>query len=101
MPRHGRNTGQWVRTRAKVLAGRPDCALCGKPIDYDGPYRDERGKLNPWGPVVDHIEPMAKGGNPYDLGNLQAAHRRCNGRKGDRARPRTVTIPKLITSRDW
>lgn len=93
MPRHGRNTGQWVRTRAKVLAGRPPCYLCGKDIDYDGPFKDERGKLNPWGPVVDHIEPMAKGGNPYDLGNLQAAHRRCNGSKYVNAAPRRRITP--------
>ncbi|WP_077597861.1 HNH endonuclease [Olsenella urininfantis] len=57
--------------------GRP-CALCGMPIDYDLPAG------HPWSFELDHIVPLSRGGAPYDYANVQAAHRICNERKGNR-----------------
>lgn len=36
------------------------------------------------GPTVDHIIPIAKGGQPADISNLQLAHRSCNRQKSDK-----------------
>ena len=37
---------------------------------------------DPMSKTVDHIIPIAKGGHPSDLANLQLAHRWCNRQKG-------------------
>lgn len=53
------------------------CGICGKPVDKSLPGTD------PMGPTIDHIIPIAKGGHPADLSNLQLAHRCCNRQKSD------------------
>ena len=35
-------------------------------------------------PVIDHIIPVAKGGHPSDISNLQLAHWCCNRQKSDK-----------------
>jgi 5-methylcytosine-specific restriction endonuclease McrA len=54
---------------ALIKANASACGICG-----EGPRADD-----PW--VVDHIVPRAHGGGD-EPSNLQAAHRSCNGRKG-------------------
>jgi 5-methylcytosine-specific restriction endonuclease McrA len=54
---------------ALIKANAERCGICG-----EGPRPDD-----PW--VVDHITPRARGGSD-EPSNLQAAHRSCNGRKG-------------------
>lgn len=64
--RHGQSlyrTAKWRNTRKAVLSASPLCK-CGA-IATD----------------ADHIVPLAKGGAPYDLENLQALCRSCHGRK--------------------
>ena len=39
---------------------------------------------DPMSKTVDHIIPIAKGGHPSDLSNLQLAHRCCNRQKSDK-----------------
>jgi 5-methylcytosine-specific restriction endonuclease McrA len=34
--------------------------------------------------AIDHIQPISKGGDPWDLGNLQVLHLACNIRKGNK-----------------
>lgn len=53
------------------------CSLCGGNIDSSLSYND------PMAPVVDHELPIALGGR-HEMGNLRAAHRVCNERKGAR-----------------
>lgn len=74
----------WITADRKLrIAERCDwtCQLCLEPIDptirfdYENPDPDRL--------VIDHIRPRAHGGSD-DTRNLQAAHHRCNMRKGDR-----------------
>ena len=53
------------------------CAICGLPINY--------GLKNPhpWSFTVDHIIPIAQGGQTTEE-NLQPAHWKCNRAKGDK-----------------
>lgn len=53
------------------------CGLCGDPIDRNVRWPD------PTSPSIDHIVPIAKGGE-HSLKNVQAAHLGCNCRKGAR-----------------
>lgn len=95
-----------LRERVKQM-GRP-CALCGKPIDYDAPYKltDQRtGKkrVNPAAYVLDEIIPVSKGGSPYDMRNVQPAHAMCNARKGDKILGEDAQIPtrNLALPQPW
>ena len=73
---------------------RPTCAICGAPIDYSLPAGD------PWCFEVDHAVPIARGGDPWSYGNLQATHRICNQCKGKRmpgdARPMEIRRTRLF-----
>jgi len=60
-------TAKYKKNRAILLAGSPDCALCG------GPGAD----------TADHIIPKMHGGGD-ELDNLQPAHGSCNYRRGQR-----------------
>ena len=68
------NATRKLRARLKA-EGRP-CHLCGRPIDYSLPPR------TPWSFELDHIVPIARGGDPYSYANAAASHRICNERKG-------------------
>ena len=88
-PRH---TWRWQQLVAHIRATRPPvCHICRRPIPpgLDGNHK--------WGPVVDHVHPIAAGADPYDLDNLALAHRWCNGSKGASHGP----PPKPPTSRHW
>jgi len=50
------------------------CQICGQPTDRESTWPD------PWYPTIDHIVPVAHGGD-HTLGNLQCAHASCNCRK--------------------
>lgn len=54
------------------------CQLCGVATP-----RRLRGTTDPRAPEVDHIIPLARGGE-HSVRNLQCACRRCNGEKADR-----------------
>lgn len=77
-PNTGRRGSRWRKLVRTIRNRRGDCALCGQPIDYSitDPY-------DPGAFTVDHK--LSWIGYPElreDLGNLQAAHRRCNLAKG-------------------
>ena len=88
-----RNTTQRDRDRAAIRRTKPPCGICEGEIDYSLHY------LDPMAYVVDHIVPLAKGGED-NLSNKQAAHRSCNRTKSDKLAeemgPRT-----FVTSRSW
>jgi 5-methylcytosine-specific restriction endonuclease McrA len=55
---------------------------------------------------VDHIIPVAKGGHPSALENLQLAHWTCNRQKSDKLyrekrEPKVVGNRNLPQSKDW
>lgn len=72
-----RNTGRRDRYRAMVARGKPDCWICGQPIDYSLPHVDPKSF------VIDHVVPLAAGGADT-LENVRAAHRDCNRDKSDK-----------------
>lgn len=70
--------GAYEAARLKVLKTQTVCGICGKPVDFSYRYP------HPLSPTVDHIIPVAKGGHPSDISNLQLAHRCCNRQKSDK-----------------
>lgn len=88
-----RSTTQRDRDRRLIARTKPPCGICGEPIDYTLTH------LDPLSFVVDHVVPIAKGGED-DIGNKQAAHRTCNRTKSDKTLeelgPRT-----FVTHRAW
>ena len=66
IPTRGRHYTQNART---IVVNASICGICG-----EGPRIDD-----PW--VADHIKPRVHGGSD-ELDNLRAAHRSCNGRRG-------------------
>lgn len=65
---------KWRVIREQILRGGPPCVRCGAPATE-----------------VDHIVPLSRGGDPYELTNLQPMCKPCNVAKGDRPeRPRKV-----------
>ena len=69
---------QYELNKKKLLATQNICAICGKPIDKTLAYP------HPLSACVDHIIPIAKGGHPSELSNLQLAHWTCNRAKSDK-----------------
>lgn len=66
------NLRAWLKAQ-----GRP-CHICRMPIDYGLPAGD------PMSFEVDELIPVSRGGDPLDRANVDAAHRICNQRKGNR-----------------
>ena len=69
---------QYDLAKKKILATQGICGICGKPVDKSLAYPD------PMSACVDHIIPVAKGGHPSDISNLQLAHWVCNRSKSDK-----------------
>ena len=77
--------------------------ICGKPVDKSLRYP------HPLSPCIDHIIPVAKGGHPSDIENLQLAHWTCNRQKSDKILKRhrkaeedeTISNRILPQSCDW
>ena len=92
------------RNKNKILKTQNVCAICGKPVDKRLKWPD------PMSRTVDHIVPVAKGGHPSDLSNLQLTHMICNRLKSDKlVKPGTlfsdddilISNRNLPQSRDW
>ena len=90
------------RNRKKIYATQTICGICGKPVDFSLRYP------NPMSKTIDHIIPIARGGHPSDLSNLQLAHLTCNLAKSDgllkegkTEKPEIITNRNLPQSRDW
>ncbi|MFT8330296.1 HNH endonuclease signature motif containing protein [Bifidobacterium psychraerophilum] len=65
--------------RKRVLASSDTCAICGQPVNKSLPAND------PGAPEVDEDLPVSRGGSPYEYGNCQLVHRRCNQLKSNRS----------------
>lgn len=78
MARYGAQRTEFERNRKKIISREDVCAICGKPVDKKLPYP------HPMSATVDHIIPLAKGGHPSDINNMQLAHLICNRLKSDK-----------------
>lgn len=90
------------RNKKKIYATQTVCGICGRPVDFSQKYP------HPLSPCIDHIIPVAKGGHPSDLENLQLAHWICNRQKSDKLisvwkedKEEAVSNRNLPQSRDW
>ena len=91
------------RNKKKIYATQTVCGICGKPVDKSLRYP------HPLSPCIDHIIPVAKGGHPSDIDNLQLAHWTCNRQKSDKILKRhrkteedeTISNRILPQSCDW
>ena len=66
---------QYEKNRKTILASQEICAICGQPVNKKLKFP------NPLSPSIDHIIPIAKGGHPADIENLQLTHLKCNQAK--------------------
>lgn len=76
--RYGTHRGAFEKNKKKILATQKICGICGKPVDFAQKYP------SPLSPCIDHIIPIARGGHPSDIDNLQLAHWTCNRQKSDK-----------------
>lgn len=83
----GNMRNQFDHNKKKIMATECRCGICGQPVDKSLKFPD------PKSPCIDHIIPIAKGGNPVDIDNLQLAHLKCNRDKSDKV----VTKQEIIT----
>lgn len=67
-----RQLSDWLRSQ-----GNP-CHICGQAIDYSLP------STNPMSFSVDHVIPIARGGEEFSKGNIKAAHKICNMKKNSK-----------------
>jgi len=74
----GTHRGAFDKNKKKIYATQSVCGICGKPVDFNLKYP------HPLSPCIDHIIPVAKGGHPSDIDNLQLAHWTCNRQKSDK-----------------
>lgn len=100
--RNGPHRMQFEANKRIVLATQDVCGICGRPVDKT------LRSPHPLSAVVDHIIPVAKGGHPSDISNLQLAHRQCNAQKSDKLsisrrtrEPEEIDNRLLPQSVDW
>ena len=77
--RDGTHRAEFDRNKKKILATQTICGICGKPVE-----KNKYKYPHPLSPAIDHIVPVAKGGHPSALSNLQLAHMCCNREKSDK-----------------
>jgi 5-methylcytosine-specific restriction endonuclease McrA len=75
---NGPQRAQFESNKRKIFASQRICGICGQPVDFSRKFPD------PMSPCIDHIVPVAKGGHPSDITNLQLAHMCCNRLKSDK-----------------
>ena len=101
--RDGTHRGQFEKNKKRIYATQTVCGICGKPVDMSLKYP------HPLSKCIDHIIPVAKGGHPSDIDNLQLAHWTCNRQKSDKlVDTRSVSdVPEVLSNRvlphhaDW
>ena len=100
---NGTQRAQFNSNKKKIYATQTVCGICGKRVDFKLKFP------HPLSPCIDHIIPIAKGGGPSDISNLQLAHLTCNRQKSDKLVQKIefCTAPELISNRvlpltfDW
>ena len=98
----GAHRAAFEKNRKRIMMTENVCGICGQPVDMSLKHGD------PMAPCVDHIIPIAKGGHPSSLENLQLSHAWCNRQKSDKIfknkevfEPVVLGNRNLPQSRDW
>ena len=97
----GTHRGAFEKNKKKIYATQTVCGICGKPVDFSLKYP------HPLSPCIDHIIPIARGGHPSDINNMQLAHWTCNRQKSDKLIDRSEIKEEIISNRilphsiDW
>lgn len=96
LDRNGTHRTQFDLNKKKIYATQEVCGICGRPVDKTLKYP------HPLSKCIDHIIPVAKGGHPSDIANLQLAHWTCNRQKSDKilSIKYEETKPEVITNRN-
>lgn len=100
---NGKHRAQFEKNKKRIYASQSTCGICGGSVDFRLKYP------HPLSPCIDHIIPIAKGGHPSDIQNLQLAHWTCNRQKSDRLmqpvesgeEKEVITNRNLPHSLDW
>lgn len=100
--RKGAHRTAFDKNKKRIMATQNTCGICGRQVDMNLKHGE------PLAPCVDHIIPIAKGGHPSDLANLQLAHWTCNRQKSDKVFKNNVNNEPMILgnrnlpqSRSW
>ena len=92
----GKFRSTFTANKKLILATQSTCAICGGYVDKTIKSPD------PMSPSVDHIIPIALGGHPSDMSNLQLTHRACNRAKGTKIlTEKVIKQNAFIQSKDW
>lgn len=94
LDRNGSHQYQFKINKKKIFATQDTCGICGKPVDFDLKYP------HPFSACIDHIIPVAKGGHPSAIENMQLAHWTCNRQKSDKLFSHKGTQVQIISNRD-
>lgn len=78
LDKKGAHRANYERNKKRIFATQNTCGICGHPVDFS------LKPPHPMSPTIDHIIPIAKGGHPSDIDNLQLAHWTCNRQKSDK-----------------
>lgn len=100
--KQGAHRVAYERNKKIILKTQDTCGICGKYVDVS------IKAPNPMAPTIDHILPIAKGGHPSAIDNLQLAHATCNRQKSDKLFNNKEKKEKVVLgnrnlpqSRDW
>lgn len=95
--RDGSHRAAFDKAKKIIYARQKVCGICGQSVNFKLKSPD------PLSPCIDHIIPLAKGGHPSDIDNLQLAHRICNLQKGDKIYKKETSDggSSIPLSRNW
>ena len=91
---NGTHRGAFERNKRRIYSTQSICGICGLPVDFAVKYP------HPLSPCIDHIVPIAKGGHPSAMDNLQLAHWICNRQKSDKLRTKTEEQKEEVGNND-
>lgn len=76
--RRYRSTSTWKSLEKTLRKEDTVCYLCGGMVFVNTPHGYA------YSPVIEHIVPISRGGDPMDRDNVALCHYVCNSKKGDK-----------------
>ena len=94
LDKKGAHRANYERNKKRIFATQNTCGICGHPVDFS------LKPPHPMSATIDHIIPVAKGGHPSDIDNLQLAHWTCNRQKSDKIFKQSHETKQVIGNRN-